>query len=62
MINEIKYGINEIKNRKPNTPLICLMNGLEMLKNCDKIFLFNQQILQNVSFKDLDNFMSSENL
>ena len=25
--------INEIKNRKSNTPLICLMNGLEMVKN-----------------------------
>ena len=25
--------INEIKNRKSDTPLICLMNGLEMVKN-----------------------------
>ena len=25
--------INEIKNRKSNTPLICLMNGIEMVKN-----------------------------
>ncbi|MBD41424.1 MAG: threonylcarbamoyl-AMP synthase [Flavobacteriaceae bacterium] len=25
--------INEIKNRESNTPLICLMNGIEMVKN-----------------------------
>ena len=27
--------INEFKNRKTNTPLICLMNGIEMVKNYD---------------------------
>ena len=37
-INSI-LKINKIKKREPNTPLICLMDGLEMVKKYVLMFL-----------------------
>ena len=56
--------INKIKNRKSNTPLICLMNGLEMVKNyvtdlpdISEKYLLDQNEPTTVIFKKSKNIL-----
>ena len=61
-INTEEKIINNIFKDDIGYTIFLISHRLQTLKQCDKIYLFNKQILQNVSFKELDKVFSSENL
>ena len=61
-INTEEKLINNIFQDKVGYTIFIISHRLETLRQCDKVYLFNKKILQNISFKELDKILFSENI
>ena len=61
-INTEEKIINNIFQNDIASTIFLISHRLQTLKQCDKIYHFNKQSLQNISFQELDKVFSSENL
>ena len=61
-INTEEKLINNIFQDKVGYTIFIISHRLETLRQCDKVYLFNKQILKNISFKELDKILFSENI
>ena len=61
-INTEEKLINNIFKDKICYTIFLISHRLETLKQCDKVYLFNKKILQNISINELDKILFSENL
>ncbi len=61
-INTEEKLINNIFKDKICYTIFLISHRLETLKQCDKVYLFNKKILQNISLNELDKILFSENL
>ena len=61
-INTEEKIINNIFKDDIGYTIFLISHRLNTLKQCDKIYHFNKQNIQNVSFKELDQVLYYENL
>ena len=61
-MNTEEKNINNLFKDDIEYTIFFISHRLQTLKNCDTIYHFNKQRLQNVSFKELDKVLSSESL
>tara|TARA_Y200000002_G_scaffold382040_1_gene397793 strand:+ start:4482 stop:6284 length:1803 start_codon:yes stop_codon:yes gene_type:complete len=61
-INTEEKLINNLFNSSTGYTIFIISHRLQPLKKCETLYLLNKQSLQNISFKELDKMLSSENL
>tara|TARA_B100001029_G_C14776953_1_gene294364 strand:- start:47 stop:619 length:573 start_codon:yes stop_codon:yes gene_type:complete len=61
-INTEEKLLNNLFQEDIQYTIFLISHKFQALKRCDKIYLLNNQSLENVSFKELDKVLSAENL